>query len=209
MVTKKNKIFLLIFLVGAVFSIVYFGGFWSSNRQIFSPTNTPDLTSPKPTGSSSPEPTKKPGLTSVPVPMPTGSGNVFYDRPVPWEFLLNNATCKLEGEIKFLGPDLYSHQGALFTYTGVDNPARNILWTITPSDDISVGPNLFSKMPLPNGESLLSIVLPENPKFKTYEFTAKIQYGRLVDDKGNFVTASGNVKVFEKQCDGKTVVVLP
>ena len=128
---------------------------------------------------------------------------------MPWELLLKEASCKLEGEIEFIASDLYRHKGALFTYSGVDNSARNIFWTITPNDDLSVGPNLFSKMSLPNGESLLSITLPENPKSKRYELTAKMQYGRLVDDKGNFVTASGNVKVFEKNCDGQTVIVLP
>ena len=204
---------LALITAGVVFSAVYFGEFWPSDQQASLPT--PDLTSPESTASPSakptakPSPAKTPGLTSVPVPMPTGGSGIFFDRPVPWELLLNNASCKLQGEIKFLAYDLYSHQDALFTYNGIDNPARNIFWTITPEDDLSVGPNLFSKISLPNGESLLSIVLPENPKSLKYELTAKIQYGRLIDDKGNFVTVGGNVKVFEKQCEGKTTVILP
>ena len=97
----------------------------------------------------------------------------------------------------------------MFIYNGIDHPARNIFWTVTPQDNISVGPNLFNKTTLPNGESLLGVILPENPQYKKYEITAKIQYGRLVDGKGNFVTVGGYVKVFEKQCTGKTTVVLP
>ena len=103
----------------------------------------------------------------------------------------------------------YDNQDGLFIYKGVDHPGRNVFWTVTPQDNISVGPNIFNRTPIPDGESLLGVVLPENPKYKKYEITAKIQYGRLVDGKGNFVTASGNVKVFEKQCVGKTTVVLP
>ena len=120
-----------------------------------------------------------------------------------------DASCKLKGEIKFFDHNTYDNQDALFTYKGIDHPGRNVLWTVTPSDSISVGPNVFSNIAIPNGESLLGVVLPTNPKSKRYELTAKIQYGRLVDDKGKFVTAGGYVKVFEKQCDGKTVVVLP
>lgn len=206
----KNKSFLLIIIAGAVFSAVYFGDMWTSdvdNSQ--EPTATPS-TSSGPTATLTPVLTKTPSLTKTSAPLPTGDGRAsFIDEPVPWELLLKDASCKLQGEIKFLASDLYNNQDALFIYSGVDNPARNIFWTINPDDDLSVGPNLFVKRVIPNGDSLFSIVLPENPKSKTYTLTAKIQYGRLVDEKGNFVAVGGNVKVFEKQCEGKTTIVLP
>jgi hypothetical protein len=116
--------------------------------------------------------------------------------------------CQLQGEIKFLNHNTYDNQDAKFIYSGIDHPARNISWIVTPADDISVGPNIFGKLVLPKGESLLGVTLPENPKYKTYELTAKIQYGRLIDKNGNFVTVGGDIKVFEKQCTGKTTVVL-
>jgi|SRR3989344_8330069 len=113
---------------------------------------------------------------------------------------INEATCGLKGEIKFLNHNTYDNQDALFTYRGIDDSGRNIFWNVSPQDDIRVGPNIFNRMPIPDGQSLLGIVLPQKPKYKRYELAAKIQYGRLVD---------GDVTIFEKQCDGKTVVVLP
>lgn len=210
----KNKVFLTIITTGVVFSAIYFGGFLTSDIEPTSDViNFPEpivSPSPEPITTPRPTPTNIPSLTKTSVPLPSGDGQTtFIDKPVPWELLLKDASCKLQGEIKFLASDLYNNQDALFIYSGVDNSARNIFWTITPDDDMSVGPNMFSKRSLPSGDSLLSIVLPENPKSKTYTLTAKIQYGRLVDEKGNFVTVGGNVKVFEKQCEGKTIVVLP
>ncbi len=128
---------------------------------------------------------------------------------MPWSLLLGDASCELKGEIKFLNHNTYDNQDALFTYKGVDHPGSLVFWTVTPQDDISIGPNIFSNIPIPNGDSLLGIVLPENPKSKQYEITATIQYRRQVDAKGNFVTEGGNIKTFQKQCVGKTTVILP
>lgn len=170
--------------------------------------NIEDVT-PTPTAESpSVSPSPKPSVSKIP--LPTGDGRTsFIGEAVPWSLLLADASCELRGEIKFLNKNTYDNQDALFIYKGIDHPGRNVLWTVTPQDDISVGPNIFDRFPIPNGESLLGISLPESPKYKKYELTAKIQYGRLVDDKGNFVTVGGNVKLFEKQCSGKTTVVLP
>lgn len=212
MTISKNKAFLSILTGGAIFSAVYWGGFWPSDEQIPLPTESPQVGPVIMGPTITPRPTliNTPSLTKTSVPLPTDDGQTtFIDKPVPWGLLLKDASCKLQGEIKFLASDLYNNQDALFIYSGVDNSARNIFWTVIPDDDMSVGPNMFAKRSLPSGDSLLSIVLPENPKSKTYTLTAKMQYGRLVDEKGNFVAAGGNVKVFEKQCEGKTTVVLP
>lgn len=120
--------------------------------------------------------------------------------PSLWETLKGPATCTLKGEIKYITQNTYNNQDALFTYKGVDHPARNIKWTITPTDDLSIGPNIFDRMVLPDGKSLLGIVLPEKPKAKKYTLTASIDYGRLVD---------GALKVSEQKCSGKTTIVLP
>ncbi|MBI2626715.1 MAG: hypothetical protein HYW77_00515 [Parcubacteria group bacterium] len=212
----KNKIFLSVVAIGLVFSVVYFGDIWTSDVQ-----PTPDaVDSPEPSKTESPlnspfataTPTKTPINTPIvtKTPFPTGDGRTtFIDEKVPWELLLGQASCQLKGEIKFLDHNTYDNQDALFIYSGVDHPGRNIIWTVTPLDDLSVGPNIFNKMFIPDGESLLGVTLPDNPKYKKYELTVKMQYGRLVDEKGNYVTVGGNVKVFEKQCDGKTTVLFP
>lgn len=169
---------------------------------------------PQPTVSITATPITKPSASPKPtvtkVPLPSGDGrSTFIDEQVPWALLLNDASCELKGEIKFLEHNTYNNQDAKLVYKGIDHPARNVFWTITPEDDLSVGPNIFSRIFIPDGESLLGIILPDNPKHTKYELTAKIKYGRLVDEKGNFVTAGGNVKIFEKQCVGKTTVLLP
>jgi len=159
--------------------------------------------------STSPSPSASLPMVSS-LPAPTGDGRTtFTDEQVPWALLLKEASCELKGEIKFVSASTYDNQDALFTYKGIDNPGRNIAWSISPNEEIKVGPNLFARMPIPNGESLLSIYMPKDPKYKKYELTAKIQYGRLVDEQGKFVPAGGNVRVFEKVCKGKTTIVLP
>jgi len=207
----KNKIFLSVVAVGVVFFAVYFGGFWRWTLGVQRPSNVVNITEePQATEKPSPTPQATPRPIVSSVPLSTGDNKTtFIDESVPWSLLLGQASCRLQGEIKFLNHNTYDNQDAKFIYNGIDHPARNISWTVTPLDEISIGPNIFGKLVLPNGESLLGITLPENPKYDKYELTVKIQYGRLIDEKGNFVTAGGNVKVFEKQCEGKTIVVLP
>ena len=96
--------------------------------------------------------------------------------------------------------NVYDNQDAKFIYKGIDHPGRLVYWTVSPQDNLGVGPQIFAQIPIPDGESLIGISLPENPKYKQYELTASITYGRLVN---------GNVKVFTKACTGKTTVVLP
>ena len=177
-INKKNIIRLVILVAGVSFVGLYL---WTSDVPRTSDVvNLPSETlEPSPTLFPSSPP--KPNTTKTPLPVAV-------------------ASCELKGEIKFLNGNTYDNQDALFTYSGIDEPGRNIMWTVSPQDDIRVGPNLFTKLPVPNGESLLGVFLPEVPKYKRYELSAKVQYGQVVD---NFV------KVFEKQCDGKTVVVLP
>lgn len=202
----KNIIISAILLVVVLTSAIIYFSNRAINDDIIDQTPAPTDIIESPTAA----PSSKPNISKMPVPLPSGDGRTtFIDETVPWSLLLADASCELKGEIKFLDGNTYDNQDALFIYKGIDHPARNIFWTVTPQDNLSVGPNIFSKIPIPNGESLLGVFLPENPKYKKYEVTAKIQYGRLVDTKGNFVTVGGYVKVFEKQCVGKTTVVLP
>ena len=178
MTTNKN-IVISVVLMGGVLVGVYlwvFGGI----KPMSSVVNSPE-----------PSQVESPSATSIPTKSPSATNIVI---PVV------SPLCQLKGEVKFLDINTYDNQDALFIYSGIDDPARNIMWTVYPQDDIRVGPNIFTKLPVPNGESLLGVFLPENPKYKRYELTAKVQYGKIVD---------GNVNVLEKQCDGKTVVVLP
>lgn len=162
----------------------------SSSPVVFSPVPSPTPTPPSPT----------PGVKKIQLPAVSAGPGSFINEPVPWSLLSAKASCQLKGEIKFLTDQIYDNQDALFVYRGIDHPARNVIWFISPEDDLSVGPNLFVGIPIPDGESLLGITLPENPSTKRYELTAEINYGRLVD---------GNVKVMTKECEGKTTVVLP
>lgn len=206
---KNNIIKLATLAVGVVLVGFYI---WTTDvQQTSDVVNSPEPSAGSlPNGSLQATPAKTPNITKVPIPLPTGDGRTtFIDETVPWSLLLSDASCELKGELKFLNSNTYNNQDATFIYKGIDHPARNVFWTVTPQDDISVGPNIFNKIPIPDGESLLGVVLPDNPKYKKYEITAKIQYGRLVDEKGSFITVGGHVKVFEKQCTGKTTVVLP
>ena len=98
----------------------------------------------------------------------------------------------------------YDNQDALFTYTGVDHPARNILWKVSPEDTLSIGPNIYEKLPLPDGQSLLGISLPAQPKYRRYELTASVEYGRYEGTDNE-----GAIRVRTAACKGKTVVVIP
>lgn len=192
-----NKSFPILVIVAVAIAgaaIFYFTRDNSGNLSVSSlPTPSTSVSfspSPSPSPKLSPRPTPS---TSLPTPKLSGS-------PSLWEQLSGEASCELKGEIKYLTSTIYDNQDALFTYKGVDHPGRLVNWVVSPNDGLSIGPNLFAHLPLPDGESLIGVSLPDSPKYKTYELTTSITYGRLID---------GNVKVFTKQCSGKTTVVLP
>lgn len=206
-----NKTILVSIL--AVILIVLGGFLWKSKQAV-----GPDISgllessvsaSPTINPSHTPTPTNLPKVTRTTTPTPNGK-TTFVGEKVPWELLLADASCQLKGEIKFLDEKTYDNQDAIFIYKGVDHPARNIKWTISPAEpNIEVGPNIFNKMPLPDGQSLLGI-FPKGPlSAKKYTLTASMQYGRLVDAQGKFVTVGGNVRVSQKLCQGQTTIVFP
>ncbi len=202
MINKNNLIWLAVLLLG----IILIG------YSIFGNNNQVADNSPSPTPSESLEPSLSPSPSPMVsrVPLPTSNGKTtFIGEPVPWNLLPAKASCKLQGEIRFINKNTYDNQDALFTYSGVDHPGRNVIWSVVPEDGIRMGPNIFARMPIPNGTSLLGIDMPENPKYKVYEVKAVMEYGRLVDDKGNIVTVGGNIKVSQQLCEGKATIVLP
>jgi hypothetical protein len=192
---KKSFLALIIVSVTVAGLIIFYFARNNSGNLSVSLSPTPSISASfSPSPSPSPKPTPK--LTpSTPSPTPTPSGS-----PSLWEQLSGEASCELKGEIKYLTSTIYDNQDALFTYKGVDHPGRLVNWIVSPNDGLSIGPNLFAQLSLPNGESLIGVSLPESPKYKSYELTASITYGRLID---------GVVEVFTKQCSGKTTVVLP
>lgn len=210
-ISRNNIIWLVILASGITLVSLSFisnkGGDGISVVTSSKPSETPQGATLIP--SLSPTPRKVPNVAKIPLPIGDGK-TTFIDEPVPWDLLLSDASCELKGEIKFLNGNTYDNQDAVFIYSGIDHPARNIKWTVTPNDgSLSIGPNIFSKIQIPYGQVLLGIFPLQESKSKRYELTAKIEYGRLVDKDGRFVIAGGNVKLFEKQCQGKTTVVFP
>ncbi len=161
---------------------------------------------PTPIASNSISPTASSSVSVSPSPKQSGKVTVTKLPPTTYPIpssLVNKlhgpATCSLAGTATFLQPNIYDNGNAMFTYKGIDSSARLITWTITPNDDIKVGPNLFSGVPLPDGSSRLGISLPEHPKAKHYVLTAKVNYGRVVN---------ANVEVKEATCAGSVNVDL-
>ena len=128
----------------------------------------PGDTSLKPTVSESPNPTASPTLS------PTLGGT-----PIS-----KVATCQISGSIKFINSNLYETMAAKITYKNVDDKIRQIFWKSNPDDGVlSVGPNLFEQLPLPNGEKEVGVALNKEPSASTYTLTASINYG-LRNQKG-------------------------
>lgn len=210
-ISKNNTIWTIILAAGAALIFLFFILNKDKDSKEISnliPSESPEMSETE-SPSVSPSPKRSSNISKIP--LPTGDiRTIFVDEPVPWNLLLSDASCELKGEIKFISSNTYDNQDAVFIYSGIDHPGRNIKWTITPDDgSLSLGPNIFSKMQIPYGQALLGAFPLEEPKSKRYELTAKIGYGRLVDENGKFVTAGGNVKIFEKQCQGKTTIVFP
>src|SRR3989338_10974546 len=91
------------------------------------------------------------------------------------------AECTLTGSITFLSPTLYENKDANIIYKNIDSVARHIIWAVSPGENLSVGPNLFASLPLPDGTEDVTVNLPENHTSKNYTLTAKVTYGVVVN----------------------------
>jgi hypothetical protein len=132
---------------------------------------------------------------------PSASSNVAPSaRPSPAASSAPDAsvpTCRLGGEIVFISPDTYENRNNYLEYQNVKDEVQLIKWTLTPSDDLAPGPNMFSRLTLPSGKTLISATLPAAPKAKTYEATARITYFKVVN---------GIEQALETPCSGKTTI---
>lgn len=120
-------------------------------------------------------------------------------KTVPYSQLTKPAVCSIGGSMNFLTHDTAVNYNPKISYTGVDSPARQIKWKVTPVDDLKVGPNLDAALELPDGESPVSVILPSSPVSKNYNLTVSMTYGRLVGE---------GVKVYEVSCSGQIGVTL-
>ncbi len=148
-------------------------------------SNPTSQTTPTPSSSESPSLTPAPSPSSS----PKSSANIA-------------ATCQLSGEIRFISKDLYETIGAKIVYQNVDDKIRQIYWKSNPADGtLTVGPNLFENLAIPNGQSDVGVALVKKSTIKTYTLTASITYG--------IKRADGFVEEREAQCSGSTKVTMP
>jgi len=112
------------------------------------------------------------------------------------------ATCQLSGEIRFIGENLYETIGAKITYQNVDDPIRQIFWKAEPDDGaLTIGPNLFEDLSLPNGEREIGVILNKAPVSKLYILAAAITYG--------IRNSNGDIEVRNADCVGAITVKTP
>ncbi|OGN41715.1 MAG: hypothetical protein A2606_02755 [Candidatus Yanofskybacteria bacterium RIFOXYD1_FULL_42_10] len=121
---------------------------------------------------------------------------------VPSGQITGPATCQLVGSINFLEKNLYENKDAKITYQNIDSPARLVLWKILPDDgDLKIGPNIFSGLPLPNGERSVGVSVLKDFLADSYNLTATVSYG---------VTDSRGVeKIYYADCTGSITVIAP
>ena len=133
----------------------------------------------------SPDSTSSPQASPSPRPRPT----------------LNQAatTCQIKGEIVFLNKDTYENKGALIAYKNVDDVIRQIYWKADPNDGaLTIGPNLFEDLTLPDGERNIGVALVKESKAENYTLTASITYG--------IKNSRGGVEEKIANCAGKVSV---
>lgn len=110
------------------------------------------------------------------------------------------ATCQVYGEVEFISSDLFISKESKISWQNIDSRGRWIKWHVSPADDLSVGPNIFESLPIPEGQyQNLTVRLPEKPISKSYLLTASVTYGQFV---------KGNLEVKEANCTGTVRVNL-
>ena len=131
------------------------------------------------------------GPTATPTPTP--------DEGVPVGVSKIHPECQLGGELVFLEEKTYRVDGAYFNYQKVEDAHDFVRWTISPQEEVSIGPNMFSSLALPAGKETITFSFAKagRPQYKTYELKASINYPYVVNNK---------VEVLNKQCEGVTKV---
>lgn len=190
----KNKIIWLALLAAGII-LVLASQFYKSSVED-QPNSTISLApslenSPSPSLAVSPSTTPRLTTTRVPTRTPSPTGNSMIG-------ILPPATCSLAGKIVYTSPNVYQSIGSILTYYNVDHPSRLIYWTISPSPDFNVGPNIFSGVSLPHGREQITATMKVGivPQ-RNYTLTAKITYGQFV---------KGELKTLETACAGQTLI---
>ncbi|HEY4507151.1 MAG TPA: hypothetical protein VJH71_03300 [Candidatus Paceibacterota bacterium] len=182
MITKKTIILLVVLAVGAALVLfLYF-----SKLRVQEPGEVPT-----PTVTAEPSATTSVTVTPLPTSQVTQTPDAMNKYPP--------AECQLTGSIVFISPKLYENKDANIIYKNIDSIARLIFWTISPDDNLSVGPNIFANLPLPDGMEDLTVSLPDSPKSKNYILTAKVTYGVFINR---------NLEIKESSCTGQIPVEL-
>ena len=135
----------------------------------------------------------KKGIGPVVTPTPTP------DEGVPVGVSKIHPECQLGGELVFIQEDLYRVDGAYFNYQKGEDPHDFVRWSISPQEEVSIGPNMFSSLTLSSGKETITFAFEKSgrPQHKTYELKASIDYPFVVNNK---------VEVLNKPCAGVTKV---
>ncbi len=211
----KSKIYIAIAI-----PIIFLAIFWFKGaKNITEPTSSPTVTisniviptpslspqisvtsNPKPSSTATSGKTFKPSVSNLPTINLAQLHNLIEKNDGKFYYYLTQpATCAISGKITFLSHNMAQIEKANFIYSGIDSPARQIKWVISPSDDFQVSPNLAAPLYLPEGENIVGVNLPLSPKYKNYTLTASVTYGRVVN---------GGLTVSESKCSGSVVVDL-
>lgn len=155
-------------------------------------------------GSILPSTTLTPTPTSTPTPIvtkkptPTPTVNVT---PTPVS-IAPAASCSLSGgRIVFLEPGVARNEEAQIIYKDIDDTARLIFWQSTPGSGgvLSIGPNMFAGLPLPDGQENVLVVADTDEIVKRYVLTAQVNYGVRDEDgvviRTEKVDCSGEIEV--------------
>jgi hypothetical protein len=158
--TMKKLILSLVFvalIVGGIRGFVYLknSAIWA---RFFHPTSTPVESPISGTGELTPSPRET--------------------LPTPSDITPLVPRCELKGEIIFYrGDNVYSQASGGFLYRDVGDPHSLVRWTITPKEDVAIGPNMFSSLPLPDGEDTTTLLFANGlPEYDTYTIHASIDY---------------------------------
>lgn len=148
------------------------------------------------TPTSSPSVTGTPEFSATPSVQATSTPEKFES----FVGLKEPASCLIAGEITYLDKSTYaSTDNALISWRNVDSTGRLIKWRSKPADNLSIGPNIFANLDIPDGDYGLTVGLPGKPIAKEYILFASVTYGQLIN---------GNVEVKEVACSGFTKVKL-
>lgn len=180
-ISSKTILWICLFVVG-VGLIIFSSVFRDSQKRV--------SVSPTPAGAAltfSPVPSRS-QMPSAKTPMPTTK--------------MGPAACQISGSIHFIDKNLYETKDAKIVYQNIDDSARLVFWKIMPDDgSLKIGPNIFSGLPIPNGEHSVGVTPTKTLTSGLYTLTASVSYG---------VTDSREVeRIYSAACAGSITVTIP